>query len=159
MVSLETERLTLRTCALDDFESYAAMWAEPEVMRFLAADGKPLSRFAAWQAFSAQVGHWQLRGFGLFTVRERSSGLAPGIQKGGRTSRSAGPSVRNTGDSVTQLKPRLRPYSMRSTNCTDPGSSASSPQRTRARFTSPRGWVNSFKARQSFPTFMRTRKF
>jgi len=74
MVSLETERLTLRTCALDDFESYAAMWAEPEVMRFLAADGKPLSRFAAWQAFSAQVGHWQLRGFGLFTVRERSSG-------------------------------------------------------------------------------------
>lgn len=74
MVSLHTERLTLRPCLLDDFEQYAAMWADPEVVRFLAADGKPLSRFAAWQSFSSQVGHWQLRGFGLFTVLERSSG-------------------------------------------------------------------------------------
>jgi hypothetical protein len=31
MISLDTDRLTLRTCVLDDFEDYAAMWAEAEV--------------------------------------------------------------------------------------------------------------------------------
>ena len=50
---LETERLLLRTWSLDDFEDFASMCAEPEVMRFLTADGQPLSRFAAWQGLSA----------------------------------------------------------------------------------------------------------
>jgi RimJ/RimL family protein N-acetyltransferase len=49
------------------------MWAEPEVMRFLHVDGRPLSRFEAWQSFSAQVGHWSLRGFGMFSVMERGT--------------------------------------------------------------------------------------
>lgn len=73
-MNLETERLKLRVPRLDDFESYALMYADPEVMRFIAADGKPLSRLAAWQSFSAQVGHWHLRGFGMFTAVERASG-------------------------------------------------------------------------------------
>jgi RimJ/RimL family protein N-acetyltransferase len=71
MFSLQTDRLILRPGILEDFEGYAAMWAEPEVMQFLAADGKPLSRFAAWQSYSGQVGHWHLRGFGMFTVLDR----------------------------------------------------------------------------------------
>jgi RimJ/RimL family protein N-acetyltransferase len=33
-----------------------------------------MSRFAAWQSFSATVGHWHLRGFGQFAVIERASG-------------------------------------------------------------------------------------
>lgn len=74
MITLETDRLRLSPCVLEEFESYAAMYAEPEVMRYVAADGKPLSRFAAWQSFSAQVGHWKLRGFGLFTAKERATG-------------------------------------------------------------------------------------
>jgi RimJ/RimL family protein N-acetyltransferase len=50
------------------------MSAEPEVMQFLSPDGKPLTRFQAWQGFSATVGHWALRGFGLFAVIEKQSG-------------------------------------------------------------------------------------
>lgn len=73
-MTLETERLRLRMWELEDFEAYAAMSAEPEVMRFLATDGKPLSRFEAWRSLSAQAGHWQLRGFGMFAVVERTSG-------------------------------------------------------------------------------------
>jgi len=38
MPNLETERLTLRTWKLDDFEPYAAMCADAEVMQFLALD-------------------------------------------------------------------------------------------------------------------------
>ena len=71
MTSLETERLTLRMCRLEDFEDYAAMWADPEVTQFVSVDGKPMSRFAAWQSVTAQVGHWHLRGFGMFTMVER----------------------------------------------------------------------------------------
>ena len=70
---LQTERLILRTWRPDDFEAYAEMSAEPEVMQFVAPDGKPLTRFAAWQGFCAVLGHWQLRGFGMFAVIERSS--------------------------------------------------------------------------------------
>src|SRR6266487_3567075 len=73
MTTLETERLLLRTWEPDDFEAYAAMSAEPEVMRFLSHDGKPLSRFDAWRSFAAQVGHWKLRGFGMFAVVEPTS--------------------------------------------------------------------------------------
>jgi RimJ/RimL family protein N-acetyltransferase len=50
------------------------MYADPEVMQFLAADGKPMSRFDAWFSFSRHVGHWYLRGFGMFAVTERSTG-------------------------------------------------------------------------------------
>jgi RimJ/RimL family protein N-acetyltransferase len=74
MTVLETERLTLRTWTLEDFEDFASMAADPEVMRFVSADGKPLSRYGAWQAFSAAAGHWALRGFGWFAVRERATG-------------------------------------------------------------------------------------
>ena len=71
---LETERLILRLWEADDFEAYAGMCAEPEVMRFIAVDGKPMSRFDAWRSFSSLIGHWYLRGFGMFAVVERSSG-------------------------------------------------------------------------------------
>ena len=72
--TLETERLILRGWELADFEAYAAMYAEPEVMQFLATDGNPMSRFDAWRSFTAVIGHWYVRGFGLFAVTERATG-------------------------------------------------------------------------------------
>ena len=72
-VTLTTDRLTLRQWTLDDFEDVAAMVADPMVMEFLATDGKPLPRFGAGQALCGQVGHWQLRGFGMFAVVERAT--------------------------------------------------------------------------------------
>ena len=74
MTTLQTDRLTLSTPVLADFEDYVRLWSDPRVTEFLTADGKPLTRNGAWQSFSGQVGHWQLRGYGLFTVRERESG-------------------------------------------------------------------------------------
>ena len=99
---------------LEDFEGYAAMWAEPEVMRFLSVDGKPLSRFAAWQSFSAQMGHWQLRGFGMFTMSNEPAetslaALGHGNRKAGRALRSAGRFARNIGVAVTPPKARNVP--------------------------------------------------
>ena len=75
---LETERLILRPFAIDDFDAFAAMYADPRVAEFVTEDGKPLSRFSAWRAFATIVGHWTLRGFGLFAVVERATGTFVG---------------------------------------------------------------------------------
>ena len=70
---METERLLLRLWTLADFESYVEMCADPQVMQFLGPC-RPLSRFEAWSSFSSLVGHWQIRGFGMFAVVEKSTG-------------------------------------------------------------------------------------
>jgi RimJ/RimL family protein N-acetyltransferase len=70
---LQTERLDLRMFRESDFDAYAAMCADPEVMRYLG-DGQPLSRIDAWRSMASILGHWQLRGFGLWAMEERTSG-------------------------------------------------------------------------------------
>jgi RimJ/RimL family protein N-acetyltransferase len=77
MVTLETERLTMRMWRESDFEQHAAICADPEVMRFLG-EGKGLSRFEAWRHMAMLVGHWHLRGYGHWAVEEKESGRLVG---------------------------------------------------------------------------------
>ena len=69
---LTTERLTLTPPTMADFEDSAALWADPEVVRYIT--GKPSTRTEAWSRFQRQVGGWALLGFGAWTVRETASG-------------------------------------------------------------------------------------
>jgi RimJ/RimL family protein N-acetyltransferase len=78
MVTLETERLRLRPFTIDDLDAHSAMFANPEVTRFVVAGGQPMSRFASWQALCANVGHWHFRGFGQFAVEEKATGTLVG---------------------------------------------------------------------------------
>ncbi|MDX6696461.1 MAG: hypothetical protein QOF02_4064 [Blastocatellia bacterium] len=71
-VTLETERLVLRMWRESDFEEYARICADPEVMRYLS--GKPFSRLEAWRHMAFLVGHWQLRGYGYWVLEEKASG-------------------------------------------------------------------------------------
>lgn len=69
---LETPRLILR--GLDpeaDFEAYAAMLADPETARFI---GGVADRAQAWRGMALVIGHWAIRGYGMFAVEERASG-------------------------------------------------------------------------------------
>ena len=70
MVVLETDRLVLRALSAEDFEDYAAMFADPNVVRYIGS-GKPLSRFSAWQNMAAAIGHWHLRGYGMWAIADR----------------------------------------------------------------------------------------
>jgi RimJ/RimL family protein N-acetyltransferase len=70
---INTDRLLLRSFAPADFEAYAAMMADLEVTRHLM-DGRPLSRVEAWRQMAMFIGHWTLRGFGLWAVEERATG-------------------------------------------------------------------------------------
>ena len=76
MLTLETERLILRQWREDDFESYAAICADPEVMRYLG--GKPFTRLEAWRHMAFLIGHWQLRGYGHWAVEEKATGRVIG---------------------------------------------------------------------------------
>jgi len=77
VTELLTDRLLLRPFTADDFEQHAAICAEPEVMRYIRA-GKPLSRSDSWWQMARYMGHWQLRGFGLWAVVERATGRLVG---------------------------------------------------------------------------------
>ncbi len=55
----------------DDFEAYADICADAEVMRYLG--GKPLDRMEAWRNMATMIGHWHLRGFGHWAVIEKAS--------------------------------------------------------------------------------------
>ena len=74
---LETARLILRMFSEDDFEAYAEICADPDVMRYLG-EGRPLGRWEAWRQMAMILGHWQLRGYGFWAVEERSTGALIG---------------------------------------------------------------------------------
>lgn len=77
MTTLHTDRLTLRMFRQADFDAYAAICADADVMRHLG-DGKPLLPADAWRQMAMILGHWQLRGFGLWALEERASGTLVG---------------------------------------------------------------------------------
>lgn len=71
-VKLETERLILRMWREDDFEAYAKICADADVMRYIG--GKALSRLEAWRHMAYLAGHWQLLGYGHWAVEEKATG-------------------------------------------------------------------------------------
>lgn len=74
---LETERLILRQFQQSDLDAYAEMCADPEVMRYIG-EGKPLDRAGAWRVMATHLGHWQLRGYGLWALEEKATGRLMG---------------------------------------------------------------------------------
>lgn len=70
---LTTERLLMRAFRESDLDEYAALCADPEVMRYLG-EGRPLTRWEAWRQMAMIIGHWQLRGYGMWAVEEKSTG-------------------------------------------------------------------------------------
>lgn len=75
-VILETERLVLRMFREEDFEAYARLCADPEIMRFLG--GKTFDRTDAWRHMASIIGHWYLRGYGHWAVEEKATGQLAG---------------------------------------------------------------------------------
>jgi len=71
-VILETERLYLRPFCQTDLDLYAELCADPEVMRYIGA-GIPVPRSEAWRGMATILGHWELRGYGLWAVEEKST--------------------------------------------------------------------------------------
>ena len=73
---IETENLRLRRPEIDDLDAIHAMRSDLNVVRFLG--GRALNREEAWHRLMRLVGHWALRGYGMFAVVEKGSGALVG---------------------------------------------------------------------------------
>jgi RimJ/RimL family protein N-acetyltransferase len=69
---LETARLRLRAHRSEDLPQCAAMWADPEVTRFIT--GRASTAQQTWMRVLAYAGHWELMGFGYWAIEEKASG-------------------------------------------------------------------------------------
>lgn len=74
-VTLETERLVLRQPQADDWEPAVAFMTSPRA-EFV---GGSSDRFEMWAVFAHMVGHWVLRGYGMFVIEDRATGRAMGM--------------------------------------------------------------------------------
>jgi ribosomal-protein-alanine N-acetyltransferase len=70
---IETERLRLCAFAERHFEAYASMLADPTSTRFVG-DGEPLDRMNAWRSMAMLLGHWALRGYGMWAIELKETG-------------------------------------------------------------------------------------
>lgn len=70
---LETERLRLREFREADLDTYAGVLGHREVMLHM---GGPVGRDDAWWSIAHLLGHWALRGYGIWAVEEKASRAA-----------------------------------------------------------------------------------
>jgi RimJ/RimL family protein N-acetyltransferase len=74
--TLETERLRLRPFRASDFDAYAVLNSDPEVMRFF---GGTWDRGRSWRHMAFLMGHWQLSGAGMWVVERKETGAFVGV--------------------------------------------------------------------------------
>jgi RimJ/RimL family protein N-acetyltransferase len=74
MSTRETERLLLRPPVAADLDPYIEIHEDPDVRRHLLVPNPPPGRAGAWRTLALLTGHWQLRGYGQWTVIEKASG-------------------------------------------------------------------------------------
>jgi RimJ/RimL family protein N-acetyltransferase len=68
---IETERLTLRLPVIADFEAWAAFMGDEDAARYIGGQQPPA---VVWRGMATMLGSWQLLGFGMFSVIEKTSG-------------------------------------------------------------------------------------
>jgi RimJ/RimL family protein N-acetyltransferase len=75
--TLTTERLIIEPMAMKHWETYAEMWADPRMTKFIS--GEPRSRDVSWTKFSASAGLWPLLGYGYWAFADRESKALLGV--------------------------------------------------------------------------------
>jgi RimJ/RimL family protein N-acetyltransferase len=75
--TLTTERLVLRPFSEEDVAPLHALMQDADVMRYVGDRRVPTLQ-EAWRGVAGWIGHWALRGYGLWAVVERDSGEVVG---------------------------------------------------------------------------------
>lgn len=70
---LSTARLRLVVPEARHAAAFAALHADPYTMRYIG-QGRPLDRTDAWLHLAMLIGHWQLRGYGVWMVEDAGDG-------------------------------------------------------------------------------------
>ncbi|SFR09608.1 GNAT family N-acetyltransferase [Poseidonocella sedimentorum] len=75
---LETQRLILRGPEPGDYPDFKATFSSYR-SRFM---GGPLNAYEAWMLYAAEIGHWDIRGFGMWMIHDRESDRTLGMAGG-----------------------------------------------------------------------------
>ncbi len=76
MTVLSTERLTLSPVTERDLADLIALWSDADFTRHIMWRG--LSEEEVWFRLLRDLGHWQARGYGNWSIRETASGAYVG---------------------------------------------------------------------------------
>ena len=68
---LTSPRLTLRSPREEDFPTYRDFYTDAEASRYY---GGPMLASGAWKQLAMELGHWYLKGYGMWSLELRSSG-------------------------------------------------------------------------------------
>jgi RimJ/RimL family protein N-acetyltransferase len=74
---LDTRRLRLRPFTEADVAVLDSLLQDPEVVRYIGDRRVPTLQ-ETWRAVAGWLGHWVLRGYGMWAVEERASGAMVG---------------------------------------------------------------------------------
>ncbi|XDA99147.1 GNAT family N-acetyltransferase [Sulfitobacter sp. LCG007] len=75
---IETRRLVLRGPEPEDYPDFKATFTSYRA-RFM---GGPLNPYEAWMLYAAEIGHWRIRGYGMWMIQDRASGQTYGMAGG-----------------------------------------------------------------------------
>jgi RimJ/RimL family protein N-acetyltransferase len=68
---LTTRRLTLTPVAVGDMDALTALWADADFTRHIM--GRGLSEEEVWFRLLRDIGHWQAKGYGNWSIRETAT--------------------------------------------------------------------------------------
>ncbi|MDX2482855.1 MAG: GNAT family N-acetyltransferase [Pseudodonghicola sp.] len=75
---IETKRLILRGPEAGDYPDFKSTFTSYRA-RFM---GGPLNPYESWMLYAAEIGHWQIRGYGMWMIHDKASDETYGMAGG-----------------------------------------------------------------------------
>ncbi|CUK04061.1 GNAT family N-acetyltransferase [Shimia thalassica] len=75
---IETKRLVLRGPEPEDYPNFKATFASYR-SRFM---GGPLNAYETWMLYAAEIGHWNIRGYGMWMIHDKETDETYGMAGG-----------------------------------------------------------------------------
>jgi len=79
MYEIETERTVLRIPTINDLDDLAVIFANPQVMKYMDIDCKPLTREQTENALVSIISGWKKNGFGRWTIISKEDNKLIGL--------------------------------------------------------------------------------
>ena len=76
--TIKTKRLILRGPEPQDYPDFKATFTSYRA-RFM---GGPLNAYESWMLYAAEIGHWQIRGFGMWMIHDKATDETYGMAGG-----------------------------------------------------------------------------
>lgn len=74
---ISTSRLELVKVTIEDWPSLHNFYKDVEATRYTT--GRPLSEGESWRIVAALIGHWEIHGYGPYTLKLKDSGTVVGV--------------------------------------------------------------------------------